>query len=111
VIGGLIAAVGGVAKSRSSSEVEEVSVSEGGVAGVGASHRDVVMILVALPVYLLAVTWVGFFVSTFVFAAGLMVWLGSRVWAAGILSLSMLVVIYFVFVRMFDVLLPEGIWF
>jgi tripartite-type tricarboxylate transporter receptor subunit TctC len=89
----------------------ELGVSEGGTGGTGKSHRDVFVILLLLPVYLLTVTWLGFFVSTFLFASGLMVWLGSRFWAAGVLSTAMLVVIYLVFVRMFDVLLPVGLWF
>jgi tripartite-type tricarboxylate transporter receptor subunit TctC len=98
-------------RGASRAAAEPHTVSEGGVVGSGKSHRGVFILLLLLPVYLFAVTWLGFFVSTFLFAFGLMVWLGTRVWAAGVLSATMLVVIHLMFVRMFDVLLPEGLWF
>jgi len=71
---------------------------------------DVVLLLASLPIYLLAMSWLGFFLSTFVWSVLVMRRLGLA-WALAVPStLVMLAAIYALFVFMFRVQLPLSPW-
>jgi tripartite-type tricarboxylate transporter receptor subunit TctC len=71
---------------------------------------DVLLLLVSLPVYLLAMPWLGFFASTFIWSVLVMRRLGQR-WEAAIpIALLLLSAIYVLFVYMFRVQLPLSPW-
>lgn len=67
---------------------------------------DVVVLLAALPLYLVATPRVGFFPATFVLATAMMMRLGVRWWIALAVSGGMLLVVYLLFVGQFRVVLP-----
>ena len=74
------------------------------------SSREALLVGGALLVYLFVVPWVGFLVPSAVLAA-LMAWrLGARKWAAGLTAIVLLLVIQLLFVRVFKVQLPQGVW-
>ena len=61
-----------------------------------------------LALYVVAIQWLGFSISTFFFGTALMIRLGSRWWLAILVSLLSVLIIRLVFVIAFDVYLPEG---
>jgi putative tricarboxylic transport membrane protein len=69
----------------------------------------VLAVLVPTAVYAGAVTWIGVYVSSVLFIAFFMRWLGKYPWwkVAGV-SLSTAVVLYLVFEKWFKVSLPKG---
>jgi tripartite-type tricarboxylate transporter receptor subunit TctC len=71
---------------------------------------DVVLLVLALPLYLLAVPWLGFFPATFVLATAMMVRLGVKWWIAAGVAAGMLLVVYGLFVVQFRVILPSSPW-
>jgi len=75
----------------------------------GSARRNVWFASGGLTAYVVAIPWLGFSISTFVFGTSLMIRLGSRWWLAILVSLSTVAIIRFVFVGMFAVYLPEGL--
>jgi hypothetical protein len=71
---------------------------------------NVVLLLVSLPIYLAAMAWLGFFVSTLLWSVLAMNRLGLRLAAAIPLTLLMLAAIYALFVHLFRVQLPMSVW-
>jgi tripartite-type tricarboxylate transporter receptor subunit TctC len=71
---------------------------------------NVVLLLASLPVYLAAMSWLGFFISTFVWSVLAMTRLGLKLAAAIPLTLLMLAAIYVLFVQLFRVQLPMSLW-
>lgn len=63
-----------------------------------------------LVIYLAAIPWLGFFLSTQMFATILMVRLGQTWWRALLLATGMLLVVYVLFVWQFRVVLPTSPW-
>jgi hypothetical protein len=59
-------------------------------------------------IYLAAIGWVGFSLSTILLCTGVMIWLGNRWWVALIVSVAMVVVVKLLFVILFRVQLPVG---
>lgn len=71
---------------------------------------NVALLLVSLPIYLAAMSWLGFFISTFVWSVLVMRRLGQR-WELAIpIALIMLCAIYLLFVYLFRVQLPLSPW-
>ncbi|HKS37619.1 MAG TPA: tripartite tricarboxylate transporter substrate-binding protein [Verrucomicrobiae bacterium] len=67
---------------------------------------DALFLLVALVTYLIAMRWIGFSGSTFVFALAVMRRLGTKWWLAGVGSAVIVVAIHLLFVTLFKVQLP-----
>ena len=67
---------------------------------------DAVFLLVALVIYVVAMPWIGFSASTFVFAAAVMWRLGTKWWLAAAGSVVLVVAIHLLFVVLFKVQLP-----
>jgi tripartite-type tricarboxylate transporter receptor subunit TctC len=80
---------------------------------IGSRDRgglDVVLFLVLLTLYLAAIPWLGFFVSTLIFAVTQMVRLGTR-WPMALgLSAGLLLIVHLLFVQQFRVVLPTSPW-
>lgn len=62
----------------------------------------------AMLAYLLSLAWLGFQVSTAVFASAVLMWLGARWWSAILSSLVIVMIVRVLFVGLFHVQLPEG---
>ena len=60
--------------------------------------------------YVVALSWLGFQVSTLVFASSLLVWLGARWWTAVLSGLLLVIVVRVLFVSLFHVQLPAGVF-
>jgi hypothetical protein len=69
----------------------------------------VLAVLVPTILFAAAVTWIGIYVSSFVFIAFFMRWLGKYPWwKLGAVSFGTVLVIYLIFERWFLVPLPKG---
>lgn len=88
--------------------------SSGDDAPIGAaedmSYRNFVVLTAAMLLYLVALSWFGFQLSTLLFTAGVLIWLGARWWVAVLASLAMVLVVRVLFVELFHVQLPAGAW-
>ncbi len=74
------------------------------------SYMNFGILVAATLGYLLALSWLGFLLSTFVFAAAVLSWLGARWWSAMLSSLAIVMVVRVLFGGLFHVQLPRGIW-
>jgi putative tricarboxylic transport membrane protein len=75
-----------------------------------AARWRVVQLALGLAVYAAVIPWLGFTLSTLIFAM-LMMWrLGIRWWVAAGASVLLAVAIQLLFVRLFKVPLPPGFW-
>lgn len=73
------------------------------------SFAKLSVVCFALVGYIVAMTWLGFAVSTFGFVT-LTTWkLGARVWAALLAACTMLAIVWLLFVFAFEVQLPTGV--
>jgi hypothetical protein len=69
----------------------------------------VLAVLVPTAIYAAAVTWLGIFVSSALFIAFFMRWLGKYAWwKVALVSVGAVVAFYLVFVAWFQVPLPKG---
>jgi len=69
----------------------------------------VLTVLIPTALYAAAVTWIGIYVSSILFIAFFMRWLGKYSWLkAGLVSLGAAVVFFLIFERWFLVPLPKG---
>lgn len=73
-------------------------------------NRATFGLLVSLLVYLLALPWLGFAVSTWLFSTFLLWLLQAKWWVAGGISLIFVVTILLIFTGLFQVPLPSGAW-
>jgi len=69
---------------------------------------NLVVVMAVVCVYVPAISWLGFTLSTFLLATGLIVWLGGRWWVAPIVSVVMVGVVKVLFSNLFKVQLPSG---
>ncbi len=74
-----------------------------------AGKLNVLILVIAMAVYLPAITFIGFSISTFLFATGMMIRLRTRAWVAAATTLGLLILIRVLFVFVFGVQLPEGL--
>ena len=71
--------------------------------------KMVLTVLVPTAIYVLAVTWIGIYVSSAVFIAFFMRWLGKYVWwKVAAVSVCTSAVFYMIFEKWFQVPLPKG---
>lgn len=92
-------------KRQTGLAAEEISPS---IPATDLNRWNVLLMILALCVYIPAISWLGFSVCTFVLATGLIVWLGGRWWLAPIVAVVMVTVVKLLFVVMFKVQLPAG---
>jgi hypothetical protein len=74
-----------------------------------AKNRDAWILIGALSVYVPAISWLGFSLSTMLFATGLMARLGAGWKLAVALSIGLVVAINLLFVGLFKVQFPGGV--
>jgi putative tricarboxylic transport membrane protein len=72
-------------------------------------NRDAWVLIGALCLYVLAISWIGFSLSTVVFGTGMMMRLGASWWLAGGMSLLLMAAINVLFVGLFKVQFPAGV--
>jgi tripartite-type tricarboxylate transporter receptor subunit TctC len=84
-------------------------VAESSAAGPLLS-REACLLVAGVVVYVGAIPWLGFFPSTMLFAALLMIRQRLPWWQAILLSAAMLAIVYLLFVQQFRVVLPAGAW-
>jgi putative tricarboxylic transport membrane protein len=71
--------------------------------------RTVLTVLIPAVLYAAAITWIGIYVSSILFIAFFMRWLGSFAWwKVAAVSIGAVVVFFFIFERWFLVPLPKG---
>lgn len=71
--------------------------------------KMVLTVLVPTTIYVLAVTWIGIYVSSAVFIAFFMRWLGKYAWwKAAAVSVGTMAVFFVIFEKWFQVPLPKG---
>jgi tripartite-type tricarboxylate transporter receptor subunit TctC len=75
---------------------------------VALNWPRVLLLLAGLAAYVLALPWVGFALSTLLFAVLTLRWLGSRWPLAAVVSLAIVAVVQTLFVGVFKVQLPGG---
>ncbi|HUG67705.1 MAG TPA: tripartite tricarboxylate transporter substrate-binding protein [Pirellulaceae bacterium] len=73
------------------------------------SFAKLLPICSALIVYIVAVTWLGFAVSTFAFVAMTTWKLGAKLWSASLAAGVILAIVWLLFVVAFQVQLPKGV--
>lgn len=73
------------------------------------SFAKLLPICIALIVYVVAVTWLGFAVSTFAFVAMTTWKLGAKLWSASLAAGVILAIVWLLFVVAFQVQLPRGV--
>ncbi|MDA1273013.1 MAG: tripartite tricarboxylate transporter TctB family protein [Verrucomicrobia bacterium] len=66
------------------------------------------ILLGSLLIYFLAVPWLGFFICTTLFSVSMMRLLGTGWIVSTVSTLSILLTVYLLFVRLFQVQLPSG---
>lgn len=69
---------------------------------------QVAILAVAVCVYVVAISWLGFTFSTMIFSSGMMLRLGARWWLAILVTGLILIGVHVFFVGLFEVQLPEG---
>jgi hypothetical protein len=67
-------------------------------------------VLIAVGLYIPALSWIGFSVSTLILVTALLRFLGSRWWLAATVAVSLLVLIQLLFGYGFNVPLPTNHW-
>jgi len=71
--------------------------------------KMVLTVLIPTTIYVGGVTWIGIYVSSAVFIAFFMRWLGKYAWwKVAAVSLATMVMFYFIFEKWFQVPLPKG---
>lgn len=107
--GGLAQAVNALRKAPAE-RGEDVDIGNEYQGRTPAFRNPAVVLLAALIVYAGVMPWLGFSISTFLFAGGMMLWLGTRWWVALLLTVLMIAAIRLLFVSLFKVQLPAGVF-
>lgn len=91
------------------SEIFKGHASEAGSFVETGPFRQVLRIFLPMIVYVVAIIYLGIYVSTAIFIAAFMVWLGKyRVWVAALFGIGIAVALFFTFEVWFLVPLPKG---
>lgn len=75
---------------------------------VGWDEINVLVVIAALAIYIPAISWLGFSLSSWVIASALMTRLGTRWWWAVLTSAALVLAIKLLFLYLFKVQLPAG---
>ena len=103
LIGGIGACI---ARVVARDETDATSINETGPETVGFGNAPAS--LGAFLLYVIAIPWLGFQLSTLTFVSGMLIWLGARWWSALLMAMLVICVVRFVFGNLFYVQLPEG---
>ena len=109
IIGGLLHTIRVMTQGRSVPEPADIEYQRSEQRLNPWRRSPALILLSALVLYIAAMPWLGFSISTFLFAAGMMGYLGTRWWLALVVPILMIVVIRLLFVSLFKVQLPEGV--
>ena len=81
----------------------------GGIFAEWSQLRQVLLVVIPATIYAVAVGYVGIYLSSAIFIAWFMRWLGKYRWpTVAAVSIGMPLVVYFVFEKWFLVALPKG---
>ena len=81
----------------------------GGIFAEWSQLRQVLLVVIPATIYAVAVGYVGIYLSSAIFIAWFMRWLGKYRWlTVAAVSIGMPLVVYFVFEKWFLVSLPKG---
>ena len=81
----------------------------GGLFAEWGQLRQVLSVVIPTTIYVVAVRFIGIYVSSAIFIAWFMRWLGKYGWATvASVAIGMPLVVYFVFEKWFLVPLPKG---
>ncbi len=69
---------------------------------------NVLLVLASLAIYIPAITWIGFSLSSWLFATALMTRLGNRLYWSALTSAALVAMIKLLFLYLFKVQLPDG---
>jgi hypothetical protein len=110
ILGGLYELGRGLIEKRGTRGglTERHGLTRGQACLLSPANRDLCLLLAGLAVYLLAIPWLGFSISTGLFATGMMSRLGVRWYWAMTVSIVLVVIIHLLFVNLFRVQLPPG---
>lgn len=107
--GGAILVIGSFLRRRGSPAVASAASDVPGEEEDSASSNiEAILLLVSLPIYLLLLPLIGFFVSTWVYSSVMMIRLRMKPLMAMLLATGMMVVVWVLFVWQFRVVLPRG---
>ncbi|MFP6751892.1 MAG: tripartite tricarboxylate transporter TctB family protein, partial [Pirellulaceae bacterium] len=73
-------------------------------------RRNGLVVLLAVAIYIPAVTLIGFSLATLILVTGLLRFLGSRWWISAIAAAALVVLIQLLFAYGFNVPLPTNYW-
>ena len=76
---------------------------------VGWNETNVLIVIAALAIYIPAISWLGFSLSSWIIASALMIRLGTRWWTAALTAATLILAIKLLFLYLFKVQLPAGI--
>ncbi len=80
------------------------------IASARTSYKNFALLTGATFVYLVALSWLGFQISTLLFSSAVLSWLGARWWSALLAGLMIVIVVRVLFVGLFHVQLPVGVF-
>jgi hypothetical protein len=75
---------------------------------IGWSDPNVLIVIAAMAIYIPAISWLGFSLSSWIIASALMIRLGTRWWTAALTAAMLIVAIKLLFLYLFKVQLPAG---
>lgn len=111
--GGLFELIRAAMNRRQASETpSRVAESTGTktIASVQSSYKNFAVLTGTTLIYLVALFWLGFQISTLLFSSVVLIWLGARWWSALLSGLLIVIVVRVLFVGLFHVQLPAGVF-
>jgi divalent metal cation (Fe/Co/Zn/Cd) transporter len=72
------------------------------------SYTNIGLLAGGVLSYIVALSWLGFQISTVIFTTAVLTWLGARWWSALISGIAIVAVVRILFVGLFHVQLPDG---
>ncbi len=80
------------------------------IASTQTATKNFAVLTGTMFAYVLALSWLGFQISTLAFSSVVLIWLGARWWSALLAGLAIVIVVRVLFVGLFHVQLPAGIY-
>lgn len=109
LIGGVAEVGQSVWRWRSMDKVTDAKKLKSATPANNLGRWNVLILIVALALYVFAIPRLGFSLSTATVSILVMIRLGTRPWLATVTTVALLVLIQVLFVRGFEVQLPEGV--
>jgi len=80
------------------------------IASTQTATKNFAVLTGTMFAYVLALSWLGFQISTLAFSSVVLIWLGARWWSALLAGLAIVIVVRVLFVGLFHVQLPAGVF-